>query len=615
MQQQKNNEHLHSDPHTCHSFPTMKPQAMTSLLIFLLLCVFRVLNTFLIRSYFDPDEVWQTLEPAYCAVFRPSEGFDCPGFTWEWKRRGPDDASDFITQSLLGPARTYLSVLPTHLFYRALQSLRLDTSWWVGRGPMLLYALTVAAPTDYAVWYCAKLLYKSLDLSFWCLFASLSAWFNAYSMVRTFANGQEAFLLMMSLCLVGKELLVYSDKLQCGRMWRARLAFFLGGLCVSIRGTSGVAYVPMGILLAWRENSWKDRLLYLFSICALFGLLGIGAACVVDFWFFGFPTLPFLGNFHFNVVLDFAALFGSHPWYWYLTAGIPAISGILLPFLLIDFFSMVSWSKGRRNLWVIVATYTVAMSMNAHKEFRFILPLLPIFCVLVGEKLQRTLGRNSRAVVQILGLFIFIMGNLLAVLYLGLFHQSGPISVNREILRLSQQATKHPSSASPVTFRVDYWTGSCHFGPLLSSLHSPPLRFVTRTLDCSPSCRSDPRRVCETEQFHQTPLVFLAAEYPEDCVVDDEFGDQTCSVGKALPSFVVTMSNYVDDIRDYLNGMGLYEVERYPQNMDGAKLFAITLGNGFDQNKGSRPIKLIEHVHISTQEVVLFAHETIVSAS
>ena len=141
----------------------------SSLRLFLFLCVFRTLNTFLIQSYFDPDEQWQTLEPAYCAVFRPDEGFDCPGFTWEWKRRFREShqessvlSSNLVIQSLRGPVRTYFSVLPTHLFYTFVRFVGLDTlptsSWWVARGPMMLFAITVAAPTDWAVWHCAKIL-------------------------------------------------------------------------------------------------------------------------------------------------------------------------------------------------------------------------------------------------------------------------------------------------------------------------------------------------------------------------------------------------------------------------------------------------------------------------
>lgn len=79
-----------------------------------LCCLFRVLNTCAIRSYFEPDEFWQAPEPAYCRAFQrkgatkrattpttslpPVEErahaqsdpyLSFPGFTWEWKRKAP----------------------------------------------------------------------------------------------------------------------------------------------------------------------------------------------------------------------------------------------------------------------------------------------------------------------------------------------------------------------------------------------------------------------------------------------------------------------------------------------------------------------------------------------
>jgi hypothetical protein len=98
----------------------------------------------------------------------------------------------------------------------------------------------------------------------------------------------------------------------------------------------------------------------------MFGLIGIGVALLVDLWFFGFPALPFLGSFHFNVLLDNATLYGSHPWHWYFSTGIPVITGLLLPLLIWDLVAG-SWSTGQRNLCIIVGTYTMALSMNQHK--------------------------------------------------------------------------------------------------------------------------------------------------------------------------------------------------------------------------------------------------------
>lgn len=48
------------------------------LITFLLLVVFRLMNAFIVRTQFDPDEYWQGLEPARLLVY--GKGW----LTWEW---------------------------------------------------------------------------------------------------------------------------------------------------------------------------------------------------------------------------------------------------------------------------------------------------------------------------------------------------------------------------------------------------------------------------------------------------------------------------------------------------------------------------------------------------
>lgn len=183
----------------------------TNVKVFLLFCVFRVLNVFVIQSQFDPDEYWQQLEPAYCRVFT-SSGQSCPGLTWEWKRRSSSleakTLSDWMDIGMNGPVRSYASILPTLLFYHAIKILGLDTSWAVSRGPVFLNAILVAAPTDWSIWYLSRWMQAKSTVGDsstigWGSYCSLSSWFMAYALVRTYSNSLETVLLMVALCLVG----------------------------------------------------------------------------------------------------------------------------------------------------------------------------------------------------------------------------------------------------------------------------------------------------------------------------------------------------------------------------------------------------------------------------
>jgi hypothetical protein len=80
---------------------------------------------------------------------------------------------------------------------------------------------------------------------------------------------------------------------------KAWFAFFLGGICVSIRFTCLTAYIPIGIILA---RQTRNMFRYLFLVCALAGFLGFISTVLFDRAMFGVWALPVLGNFSFNVI-------------------------------------------------------------------------------------------------------------------------------------------------------------------------------------------------------------------------------------------------------------------------------------------------------------------------
>ena len=132
--------------------------------LFILICLYRLANAWMIRTQFDPDEYWQTLEPAYCLVFGGSSSSSFTkntngnatnnlgdnnqdiqqhgcALTWEWTRRytppSPPETNDgailqksagstktiqqavqtLMDQALHGPVRSYISIVPTYWYY------------------------------------------------------------------------------------------------------------------------------------------------------------------------------------------------------------------------------------------------------------------------------------------------------------------------------------------------------------------------------------------------------------------------------------------------------------------------------------------------------------------
>lgn len=496
--------------------------------LFLVLCCFRILNVFLIQSFFDPDEYWQMLEPAYCAVFRPEESWDCGGYTWEWKRRAGDDVTTFIGRSLHGPVRSYLSVVPVHLFYWIVKAAGVDFHWVIARGPMFLSAVTVAAPIDMAVWYISD--------SRWALFASLTSWFGCYSYVRTYANCQEALLLILALALMQKN---------GHHIWqRCALAFFLGGLSVAMRFTSVASFVPLGLLLTIEQKP-RRKLPFLLGICTPFALLGVFVSAVVDRWFYGFWTIPFLGSFHFNAILGLSTLYGSHPWFWYLTAGLPVVTGLLYPFFLRETYRWISAlaapfrERTRQQLWAIILTYVLMLSTSAHKEFRFLLPVLPLFCILLESRIALLMNRKWSV-----RLFLWLIPNAIVTVYLGVIHQSGSIAVMADVVKSLSRSGQETASLHLLL--------PCHSTPFRSHLHTRGGQVAMEVwhLECPPECRMD--GTCESDLFQENPGKFLAEQYRT----------------REKPDFVITSSHFEKAVTEELTLSPMY---RHLQTISGVR--------------------------------------------
>lgn len=83
----------------------------------------------------------------------------------------------------------------------------------------------------------------------------------------------------------------------------------------------------------------------------------------------------------FNVFEDVGSFYGIEPWYWYLSNSFPVILGIqFLPFILASVVILKNRHMHPNELVIlgtIVFTITV-YSFLPHKEYRFILPVLPL---------------------------------------------------------------------------------------------------------------------------------------------------------------------------------------------------------------------------------------------
>lgn len=99
----------------------------TSTKLFLLFLTFRFLNAiFLSRTFFQPDEYWQSLEVAHRFVF--GYGY----LTWEWKSDPVENGSFSLENlSLNGPIRSFAFPSLFVPVYYLLKVLKLDDTFWL----------------------------------------------------------------------------------------------------------------------------------------------------------------------------------------------------------------------------------------------------------------------------------------------------------------------------------------------------------------------------------------------------------------------------------------------------------------------------------------------------
>jgi len=282
-------------------------------------------------------------------------------------------------------------------------------------------------------------------------------------------------------------------------------------------------------------------------------------------------------------LLGNGSLYGTHPWFWYIVAGLPAIAGILTPLFIYQCFSCFREERKSGTLdnplcilLIIILIYIGFHSISAHKEFRFILPILSLVSILVGYTLASFYTRKPSCPSSRRQRFAFLVSMLVVLnyphlLYLCIVHQRAPIQVNKTISILLDEIERRGDN--PMT--VHYLMG-CHSTPLYSHLHIPgrhkdKVPIEGWHLNCSPKCRSDPHSQCESERFTTDPIGFV-----EDAYRHNEVGycssseDENCEmynsgaslIHREVPDVLVIFEEDLnrsnsEDLKDLLVSIGL----------------------------------------------------------
>jgi len=335
------------------------------LLFFLALGVGAVMRVFVVFTddgIYWPDEIYQSFEPAHRLVFGyglvPWEYIDgartwaLPGFV----------AGILELCKLVGLDRPTAYIPAVKLVFVLVS---LGTAWGVYRLARVLGASELAAATGSALFSVAAPV--------------------VYFAPRAMSENLSALPVMWGLALVlekdvaRKWLWLGASLLGCAVLFRLQTAVF----CVG-------ALAILGARKQWPQL--RDVFLVLCGWAVLFGLLD--AATWHDA-----PGARAFGLFHsavvylrFNLLEGRAAGWGTAPWFFYvkvLFKSMPGLAVVLLVGLLLSL-------KRAPGVAATALAFFVLHSLVGHKEYRFLLPVLPLFFALVSVGLEAlTLKRQA----------------------------------------------------------------------------------------------------------------------------------------------------------------------------------------------------------------------------
>ncbi|MHA1586344.1 MAG: glycosyltransferase family 39 protein [Candidatus Heimdallarchaeota archaeon] len=118
--------------------------------------------------------------------------------------------------------------------------------------------------------------------------------------------------------------------------------------------------------------------------------------------------------FKYNIVEGLSAIHGSSPWYSYFTGFYTDFAYYFLPLLLMFFifgFSHKRKVKTKIMIFSIIIFWIVVFSFLAHKEFRFVMTILPLCMIMVAAGIERVVTtlqskRNQHILLSFILIFL-----------------------------------------------------------------------------------------------------------------------------------------------------------------------------------------------------------------
>ncbi|MBU2020291.1 MAG: hypothetical protein KJ941_11655 [Bacteroidetes bacterium] len=225
---------------------------------------------------------------------------------------------------------------------------------------------------------------------YWIL--SFSLWFTPFISVRFSSETLSGLFLLLALTFCFEK----EDSLKKN--------VFLGmllGIGFLLRFQLAFAFVGIILwLLVIAKIQWRSLLIISVSFTLVL-LLGV----LIDTWFYGNWVFTPWNYFHQNIIQDAASFYGRSPWYFYIEKMIYAPTVIIGVLIALSLVLILLFKPRNLIIWIIIP-YVIGHSLVAHKEERFLFPLIYLFplILMLGNKILVSLFDKKRIIIIFTGI-------------------------------------------------------------------------------------------------------------------------------------------------------------------------------------------------------------------
>ncbi|KAK4610648.1 GPI mannosyltransferase 3 [Fulvia fulva] len=565
-------------------------------IVFAGLLAYRLVNSRYVDTFFQPDEYFQALEPAWRSAFGPDAG---AWITWEWKEGLRTSVHPLIFSLVYRVADWACSV------FAVTPNTRADV---LVAAPGVLQAV-FAAILDLFTWRTAARVYGDDHAASpaTLILTVISPW-QWFCSVRTFSNSLEATLTAAAVHYfpwnwfleVNKQakstsLQPESPSSSDGSAHESvrppaslHVSLVFAATAFYLRPTNIIIWAAISVaILGSTRNLMKAVTL---ALCAALN----GAAIVIvfalsDFYFYGEWTFPPFRFLYLNLFQSLAIFYGSNRIDYYFTEGLPLLLTTALPFAGIGLWRSVVAGKANpkqnqierqtRFIFAFAALLTIlVLSAIAHKEMRFIYPLLPLLHVLAAKPFASffaplPIPKTRLRQVLLAGL---LAGNIYIATYVSTTHQRGVVDVVH-YLRHRQEAWFEAVSqddSQGVTESANITVGflmPCHSTPWRSHFVYPEI--TAWALTCEPPLNMSPDQranyLDEADVFYNDPAAWLKYNMGDRNTVATTEGSVTRSSTRndeglrKWPHYLVFFEHLEPTIKAFLAGNRYKECRKF----------------------------------------------------